>query len=69
MRRKTMPIIRIDISEGRTHEQKAAISRDITESVSKHTGLAAEKVMIFWTDLPRHNQCVGGEMRATPPAD
>jgi 4-oxalocrotonate tautomerase family enzyme len=64
-----MPIIRIEISEGRTHAQKAAISRDITDSVAKHTGLAAEKVMIFWTDLSRHNQSIGGEMRAKPPGE
>lgn len=62
-----MPIINIAISEGRSHDLKAAISKDITAAVVKHTGLDPQKVMIFWTDLPRHNQCIGGVMRAKPP--
>lgn len=64
-----MPIIKIDINEGRTYEQKAAVSKDITDSIERHFGMDSQKVMIFWTDLERHNQSIGGKMNGTPPKD
>ncbi|MFV0431992.1 MAG: tautomerase family protein [Alphaproteobacteria bacterium] len=61
-----MPIINIQISEGRTGEQKAKISEEITNAVAKHGGVDADKVIILWNDIPRYNQSVGGKMRGTP---
>ncbi len=64
-----MPIVRIEISKGRSFETKAKIAADITRAIVEHTGLAAEKVMIFFTDIPRYEQAVGGHMREQPPPD
>jgi 4-oxalocrotonate tautomerase len=64
-----MPIIRIEISAGRSFETKSKIAADITRSVVEHTGLASEKVLIFFTDIPRYQQAVAGKMRERPPSE
>lgn len=50
-----MPIIQIDLLEGRTKEQKAALIKDITEVVVKDTGAAKENVHIILRDMPHGN--------------
>ena len=61
-----MPIVRIEISEGLSHEAKASIAKSVTKAISHNANVAPEKVIIFFTDVARSNQSVGGEMRAHP---
>lgn len=64
-----MPIVRIDISEGRAPQAaKEKITAELTESIVRNTGVAPEKVLVFWNDIPRYLQAVGGKMREQPPA-
>lgn len=67
-----MPTIRIDLFEGRTHEQKAALASEITRACVKVLGGSADSVDILFHDIARQNWATGGtlwsDQPATPPA-
>ncbi|MBF0780379.1 2-hydroxymuconate tautomerase family protein [Granulicatella sp. 19428wC4_WM01] len=55
-----MPFIRIELLEGRSHEQKQALVSDITEAVVKHTGAPKENVFVIIDELKKGNQLAQG---------
>lgn len=57
-----MPIVRIDMIEGRTVEQKRRIVQEITDTLMRVAGAKAEDVRIVIVDHPRHNLASGGEL-------
>ena len=56
-----MPVIIIEMHEGRTIEQKKQLAKGITGEFSK-IGTAPEKVTIIFRDVPKHNWSIAGEL-------
>lgn len=62
-----MPTIRIDLFEGRTHEQKAALAAEITRACVKVLGGSADSVDILFYDIARQNWSTGGVLWSDQP--
>ena len=58
-----MPFVRIELFEGRSPEQKAAIARDVTEVISKHANAPKENIHVIITDLKEGELFQRGEMK------
>jgi 4-oxalocrotonate tautomerase len=61
-----MPTILIYWSPGRTHEQKAAVVRDITETMVTQGGARREDVLVIFQDIQPGDFGRGGEIAAPP---
>lgn len=57
-----MPIVQIEILEGRTVEQKKAMVEKVTEAIVDSLGVTAEAVSIIIRDMPRTNFAKGGKL-------
>lgn len=55
-----MPIIHVNMYEGRTIEQKRKMVVAMTEAVVKSLDVKPEAVRIIMHDIPRHNIAVAG---------
>lgn len=58
-----MPIININLVEGRTHEQLTNMVKDVTEVVAKNTGAPKENIHIIVNEMKKENYAVGGEWK------
>ncbi|AEU41205.1 4-oxalocrotonate tautomerase, Xylose transport system permease protein xylH [Lactococcus cremoris subsp. cremoris A76] len=58
-----MPYVHVELFEGRTVEQKAAIAKEITETISKHAGAPTSGIHVIFYDLPEGMLYQGGEMK------
>lgn len=58
-----MPFVHIELVEGRTREQKAAMAAEITETIAKHAGAPKSAINIIFTDLPEGSLYQDGQMR------
>jgi len=57
-----MPIIRVEMFEGRTPEQKRALVQELTEAFVRVTGARAEAVDVMLVDVDKANWGVGGQL-------
>ncbi|MFC2070591.1 4-oxalocrotonate tautomerase [Chloroflexota bacterium] len=57
-----MPIITIDMWEGRTIEQKKQLVEGITSVVSEKIGTPPEHVTVIIRDVPKYNWASGGKL-------
>ena len=55
-----MPIVRIDLLEGRTQEQKRLMVEIVTQAIVESTGAKPESVSIIIQDLNKGNYAAGG---------
>jgi len=55
-----MPIIHVNMFEGRTVDQKRKMVVAMTEAVVKSLDVKPEAVRIIMHDIPRHNIAVAG---------
>ena len=55
-----MPTIRIELFEGRTAEQKAALAKEITEACVRVLGGNPGGVDILFFDIKKHDWATGG---------
>jgi 4-oxalocrotonate tautomerase len=55
-----MPIVQINMLEGRTEEQKADLVREVTSALCRTVNTSPEKVRIIINDMPLNNYAVGG---------
>lgn len=55
-----MPIVQIELLEGRTHEQKRAMVEKVTQAIVDTTGAKAESVTIIIRDMEKGNLAKGG---------
>ncbi len=62
-----MPIMRIELLEGRSTEQKRALVRELTDVVVASLGCEPAHVRIIITDVPRESWSVGGELMLDRP--
>lgn len=57
-----MPVLKINIIEGRTLEQKRALITAVTDAVCSSLGAKRETVRIMIEDMPRENYAIAGEL-------
>jgi 4-oxalocrotonate tautomerase len=55
-----MPIVRIDMLEGRTPERKAELLRRITETIVATLEVKPEQVRVLLSEFPAEHWGVGG---------
>lgn len=55
-----MPIVRIELLEGRSTEQKKALIRQVSEAVTSSLGVRAEQVRVLLYELPADHWAIGG---------
>ena len=55
-----MPTVRIELFEGRTPQQKAALAREITDACERVLGGSADSVDVLFFDIARHDWSTGG---------
>lgn len=56
-----MPVVIVEMHEGRTLAQKKQLAEGITSEFVK-IGAAPEKVTIIFRDIPKHNWSTGGRL-------
>ncbi len=56
-----MPVVTVEMWEGRTVEQKKQLVEDITSAMVK-IGVPPEAVHIIIKDVPKHNWADGGKL-------
>ncbi|AHF06698.1 4-oxalocrotonate tautomerase [Desulfitobacterium metallireducens] len=57
-----MPIVQIDLLEGRTYEQKKAMVEKITEVLMETAEAKRESISIIIRDMPRENYAHAGQL-------
>ena len=55
-----MPLVRISMWPGRTHEQKAELAKVITETISTITQAPPDATTILFEDIDKANWAKGG---------
>lgn len=56
----TMPVVHIEMMEGRSKDQKQTLIKEVTEVVSRNTGAPEENIHIIIRDIPSGNFASGG---------
>ncbi len=59
-----MPIVQIEIIEGRTVEQKREMVKRVTEAIVNSLQVPPAAVSIIIRDMEKHNYANGGVLRA-----
>ena len=59
-----MPIVRIEMLEGRAPERKAELLRRVTEAVAETLAVRPEQVRVLLYELPADHWAVGGRTMA-----
>jgi 4-oxalocrotonate tautomerase len=65
-----MPTIRVELFEGRTPQQKAALAREITDACVRVLGGSADGVDVLFFEIARQDWATGGTLwsdKAPPP--
>ena len=57
-----MPVIRVSLWAGRTHEQKAEVAKAITEAMVRITGTTPQATVIIFEEVDKSNWASGGVM-------
>lgn len=55
-----MPIVRIELWEGRTEDQKEKLIKEVSECVAKTVDVAIEHVEVLIYDVPKSNWGIKG---------
>ena len=57
-----MPVIRVEMFEGRTPDQKAAMVREVTDAFVRTAGGTPESVHVVITDVAKSDWAVAGKL-------
>lgn len=57
-----MPIVRVEMIEGRTEDQKQRLSEIITRAMVEVAGSKSEETYVVFEDVPSRNWAVGGKL-------
>lgn len=63
-----MPTLRVELFEGRTPQQKAALARELTDACVRVLGGSAAGVDVVFFDIARHDWASGGTLWSEKPA-
>ena len=55
-----MPLVQIDMLEGRDAERIASLMRDVTDAVASSLDISADRVRVIVRDVPRTHWGVAG---------
>jgi len=55
-----MPVIQVNILEGRSDDQKEMLIRELTDAASRVLDAAPDTVRIIITEMPKQNFGIGG---------
>ncbi|RHW49793.1 4-oxalocrotonate tautomerase [Bombilactobacillus bombi] len=59
-----MPLVHIELIEGRSPEQLKQMVQDVTEAISKNTGAPKEHVHIVLSEMQKNHYAVGGILKS-----
>ncbi|MDF0480454.1 2-hydroxymuconate tautomerase family protein [Vagococcus sp. PNs007] len=59
-----MPIVNVQLLEGRTPEQKKAMVKEVTDAIVRTTGAKKEAISIVITDMKKEDYGINGETLA-----
>jgi 4-oxalocrotonate tautomerase len=62
-----MPIVRVEMLEGRSAEVKQQLAAEITDSVVRRAGVDPAHVYVMFTDVARSDWAVSGKLFAQSP--
>jgi 4-oxalocrotonate tautomerase len=62
-----MPIVRIEMLEGRSPERKQALIQKVTAAVVESLEVKPEQVRVLLYELPPEHWAVGGQTKASNP--
>jgi len=57
-----MPIVQIDLLEGRTLDQKRLLVEKVTQAIIESTGAPAENISIILRDMAKENYAKAGKL-------
>ena len=55
-----MPLVKIDMWEGRSEETKEKLIRDVSDTVARTLGVSLDHVTVILYDVPKNNWGVKG---------
>ena len=58
-----MPIIQVNLMEGRTVDQKRKVVQEITNAVMKSLDVPADAVRIILREMSKENYAIAGKLR------
>ncbi len=61
-----MPMIRVELSAGRSQEQKQAVADAITDAMAEHCDCAPESVHVVFVDVEPSDWAVAGTFLGEP---
>lgn len=64
-----MPVVRVSWFEGKSHEQKAKVAAEITDSIVRNTGTVPEYIYVIFEDVKLGDWAGGGKLYSDPPAE
>ena len=59
-----MPLIHIELIEGRTQAQLKQLVEDVTKAVTKNTGAPAQNVHVIINEMKKDRYAVGGVLKS-----
>jgi len=59
---ESMPVVTIDMLEGRTVEQKKRLVEGVTSAITTALDVSPATVQIIIIDIPKHNLATGGKL-------
>ncbi|WP_281260052.1 2-hydroxymuconate tautomerase [Alkalibacterium olivapovliticus] len=60
-RRNSMPIVHVEMIEGRSKDQKEGLIKDVVKAVETHTGASKEAVTVIINEISKENIATKGE--------
>ncbi|WP_338034765.1 2-hydroxymuconate tautomerase [Lacticaseibacillus kribbianus] len=60
----SMPLVHIDLIEGRSQEQLRQMVADVTTAIAKNTGAPKEHIHIVLNEMAKEHYAVGGVLKA-----
>ena len=59
-----MPLVHIELIEGRSEEQLRNLVKDVTDAVTKNTGAPAEHVHVVLSEMKKNRYSVAGVLKS-----
>ncbi|MFD1419050.1 2-hydroxymuconate tautomerase [Companilactobacillus keshanensis] len=59
-----MPLVHIELIEGRDQEQLKGMVKDVTEAISKNTGAPKEHIHVVLNEMKKDRYAVGGVLKS-----
>lgn len=62
-----MPVVRVTWFSGKDAEAKAAVAKEITQSIVRHTGTDANYIYVIFEDVEPSDWAGAGKLFGAPP--